>query len=135
MKINHLGIAVNSIEEALKVYCQIFPGIVVREEPLIPGSTQRMVMIDTDNNGLMLELLEPLEPGVGSIGKFLEKRGEGIHHIAYETDDIYAKFDELKALGYRVLGEVSEGAGGSLTFFVHPKDTHGVLTEYVSENK
>ena len=135
MKINHLGIAVNSIEEALKVYRQLFPDMVVREEPPIPGSTQKMVMIDTENNGLMLELLEPLEPGVGSIGMFLEKRGEGIHHIAYETEDIYAKFDELKEKGFRVLGEVSEGAGGSLTFFIHPKDTHGVLTEYVSEEK
>ncbi len=129
MKINHLGIAVKSLEEALAVYRDLFPGLVVEMEPQQEGAVMQMAMLHTEN-GTLLELMEPLIQE-GDVGRFIAKRGEGIHHIAYEVEDIRAAYGEMKAKGYRVLGEIHRGAGGYDTFFIHPKDVHGVLTEFV----
>ena len=133
MKINHLGIAVKSLEEALQVYRDLFPGLVVEMEPEQEGAAMRMAMLHAEN-GVLLELMEPLIPE-GDVGRFIAKRGEGIHHIAYEVEDIRAAYEEMKTKGYRVLGEVHQGAGGYDTFFIHPKDVHGVLTEFVGRPK
>lgn len=130
MKIHHLGIAVSSLDEALKVYQELFPGLVMEREPVREGASMEMVMIQTET-GPLLELLQPLKSD-GDIGRFIARRGEGIHHIAYETADIQAAYARCRELGYRVLGEITPGGGGCDTFFIHPKDTHGVLTEFVS---
>lgn len=130
MKIHHLGIAVNSIEKALTVYRQLFPDLKAEREPLREGASMEMVMIKTES-GPLLELMQPLHPD-GDIGRFIARRGEGIHHIAYEAADIHAVCAQCREQGYRVLGEITQGAGGCDTFFIHPKDTCGVLTEFVS---
>jgi methylmalonyl-CoA epimerase len=78
-----------------------------------------------------IELLEPLSPD-SPVGKFLEKRGPGIHHIAVRVEDIRAKLAELKAKGLRLIDEVPrEGAGGCLVAFIHPTSANGVLLELV----
>ena len=130
MKINHLGIAVNSIEQAMEAYRKLFPDLEAEMEPMKEGASMKMMMIKTET-GTLLELLEPIDPE-GDIGRFIAKRGEGIHHIAYEVDDIYAAYEDAKNKGMRVLGGIVRGAGGYNTFFIHPKDVYGVLTEFVS---
>jgi methylmalonyl-CoA/ethylmalonyl-CoA epimerase len=77
-----------------------------------------------------LELLEPTSPE-SPVAKFLEKNGEGIHHIAFATDDITAQLASARDAGARLIHEVPfEGAAGKLVAFLHPKSTHGVLTEF-----
>lgn len=130
MKIHHLGIAVASIDQVLKVYRELFPELKAEREPMGEGASMAMAMVKTET-GALLELLEPLNDQ-GDIGRFIAKRGEGIHHIAYEVEDIQGEYERMKGLGYRVLGQITRGAGDCDTFFIHPKDTHGVLTEFVS---
>lgn len=131
MKINHLGIAVNCIEQTLQVYRSLFPDLETEMEPVRDGAAMKMLMMKTET-GTMLELLEPIDPA-GDIGRFIAKRGEGIHHIAYEVDDIQAAYTSAKEKGLRVLGGIIPGAGGFRTFFIHPKDVYGVLTEFVGK--
>ncbi len=131
MKLNHLGIAVHSLDAALEMYRGMFPELEVEFEPVREGAKMRMAMIQTET-GTLLELLEPLAED-GDIGRFLARRGEGFHHIAYEVADIRTAYENAKRQGLRVLGEIEQGAGGWDTFFIHPKDTRGVLTEFVGK--
>ena len=79
-----------------------------------------------------IELLEPTQPD-SVIGKFLEKRGEGLHHIAIRVPDLNASVEKLKSNGARLLNEPRQGAGGHLYVFVHPSSTGGVLLELIQE--
>lgn len=130
MKLHHLGIAVVSLEAALQTYRSLFPELAVEFEPVKEGATMKMAMIKTQT-GPLLELLEPLSED-GAIGRFIARHGEGFHHIAYEVQDIHAAYENAKRQGVRVLGEIERGAGSCDTFFIHPKDVYGVLTEFVS---
>lgn len=127
--ISHLGIAVKDLEEAREFYRSVFG----REssEPVVGGGgTVRASLVELDN--ATVELLEPIGKE-GVIAKFLEKRGEGIHHICYEVDDIHAEIDSLKAKGIEALGKPMPGAEG-LSAFLHPTGTHGVLVELVQKS-
>jgi methylmalonyl-CoA epimerase len=127
-QISHLGIAVKNLEEAREFYRSVFK--LESSEPIIGGEgTIKVSLVKVGNT--VIELLQPLG-SEGVMAKFLEKRGEGFHHICYEVDDIKAEIASLKAAGIEVLGEPRPGAEG-MSVFLHPRGTHGVLVELVEK--
>ena len=123
-KIDHLGIAVNSIEQARRLYETLGLTVLEQEEE---DEGMRSVMIPVGES--RLRLLEPLDKGTG-LGKFLAQQGEGLHHLALHVDDISGTFEEMKQAGIRLISEEIEiGAGGRLHFLVHPSAANGVLLE------
>ena len=126
-KIDHLGIAVRSLDESVAYYenalglrcehCEEVPSQKVRTAFFTVGETH-------------LELLEPTSPD-SPVAKFIEKNGEGIHHVAFATTDIAAQLKGASDAGVKLIHEKPfEGAAGKLVAFLHPKSTHGVLTEF-----
>jgi methylmalonyl-CoA/ethylmalonyl-CoA epimerase len=123
-KIDHLGIAVNSIEQARRLYEALGLTVLEQEEE---DEGMRSVMIPVGES--RLRLLEPLDKGTG-LGKFLAQQGEGLHQLALHVDDISGTFEEMKQAGVRLISEEIEiGAGGRLHFLVHPSAANGVLLE------
>lgn len=129
-KIDHIGIAVYSIEKALPFYKDVI-GI---EHQLIEEVESQQVRVAMLAIGeVNIELLEPTS-AESPIAKYLEKNGEGIHHIAFATNTIEAKLEKAKDSGVRLLHEVPfSGAHGKLVAFLHPKSCHGILTEFCQE--
>ncbi len=126
MRVDHIGIAVKDVEAATKRFQIICPDIPVQYEKSKDGSMLIAFLI-FDN--LKLELMQPLTKD-SVVGKFLEKRGEGVHHLALEVEDILAGIDMAKNNGVRPVNDnPREGSRGSLITFLHPKDLHGVLVE------
>ena len=126
LKIDHLGIAVNSIEEAKRLFHDIlgltFEGTETVQEQKV--TTAFFPVGDSE-----VELLESTAPD-GPIAKYLEKRGEGIQHIAFRVENLEEALTELKDKGIRLIDEKPrQGAGGAKIAFLHPKSTHGVLIE------
>ncbi len=129
MTIDHLGIAVRSIDEALRFY-QDQLGLNTAARDTVTQEKVNVAMLPLD--GSRIELLEPTEPD-SPVGKFLNKRGEGLHHVALKVPDLAAAIERLKASGARLLNEPRAGAGGHLYVFVHPSSTGGVLLELIQE--
>jgi len=127
--IDHLGIAVKSLDEALIFYRDQL-GLEVSLRETVPHEKVNVAMLPLGEP--RIELLEPTEPD-SVIGKFLEKRGEGLHHVAIRVPDLKASVERLKASGARLLNEPRAGAGGHLYVFVHPSSTGGVLLELIQE--
>ncbi len=128
MKINHLGIATNGIDDALKFWADAL-GIENVHTETVEDQKVRVAMLPIGES--RVELLEPTSDD-SPISKFLEKRGGGIHHIAVEVDDIEASLAKLKAQGMRLIDESPRiGAEGCLVAFVHPAASGGVLLELV----
>lgn len=128
MKINHLGIAAKSLEEALKFWADGL-GLENVLTEVVEEQKVRVAMLPVGES--RIELLEPTSDD-SPISKFLEKRGGGIHHIAIEVSDINAALARLKAQGVRLIDESPKvGAEGCLVAFVHPASTNGVLLELV----
>lgn len=126
MKINHLGIATNGIDEALKFWEKAL-GLEKVHTEVVEEQKVRVAMLPIGETNI--ELLEPTAPD-SPIAKFLEKRGGGIHHIAVEVEDINASLAKLKAEGARLIDESPRvGAEGCLIAFVHPASSGGVLLE------
>jgi len=126
-KIDHLGIAVRSIAEARKLYEEIL-GLPCEGEETVESQKVKTAFFSVGE--VHIELLEPTSPE-SPIAKFLEKNGEGIHHVAYRTDDITGQIRLAREGGCRLIHETPiEGAGGKLVAFLHPKSTHGVLMEF-----
>ena len=124
-RIDHLGIAVKSIETARKLYESL--GLRVEHEETVAGEQVHTAMIPVGES--RIELLEAASAD-SVIGRFIAKRGEGLHHVAVHVDDIAARLQQLKANGVRLVSEeIKTGAGGHLYFFVHPESTGGVLLE------
>ncbi len=124
-RIDHLGIAVNSIEAARGFYEAL--GLSVAHEETVDHEQVHTAMISLDDS--RIELLEPMSED-SPVGRFLKKRGEGLHHIALHVDDISGTMETLKAKGFRLVSDqVQIGAGGHLYFFVHPSSAGGVLLE------
>jgi len=124
-RIDHLGIAVNSIQAARGFYEAL--GLSVAHEETVEHEQVCTAMIDLDDS--RIELLEPTRED-SPVGRFLRKRGEGLHHVALHVDDIAGTLRALKAKGVRVISEeIQVGAGGHLYFFVHPSSAGGVLLE------
>jgi len=126
LKLDHVGIAVENLNEALKLYCGLLDLDVVGTELL---EEQKLRTAFLPIGGTELELLESTDPE-GPIGKFIAKKGPGVQHLAFLVDDIDSALEELKAAGIRLIDEKARyGAGGARIAFLHPKSTGGVLVE------
>jgi len=126
-RIDHLGIAVRSLSESVPYYERAL-GLKCGHIEEVASQKVRTAFFDV--GGTHLELLEPTAPD-SPIAQFLEKRGEGIHHLAFATDDITGQLGRAKEAGVKLIHEVPfAGAAGKLVAFLHPKSTFGVLTEF-----
>jgi methylmalonyl-CoA epimerase len=124
-KVDHLGIAVKSIATARKFYEQL--GMHVISEEVVEHEKVRAAMVPVGDT--RFELLEGTADD-SAITRFIDKRGEGLHHVAVHVNDISATFEDLKRRGVRLISdEIKVGAGGHLYIFVHPSATGGVLLE------
>ena len=130
MKVNHIGIAVKDIEKSLEIYRDLLGLELERRQEV---EAQNVITAFFPVGETHIELVQPTEGNVG-MTKFLEKRGEGFHHICYEVDDIRTEIASLKEAGVEVLGEPKPGAEG-LSAFLHPRDTHGLLIELVEKKE
>jgi methylmalonyl-CoA/ethylmalonyl-CoA epimerase len=125
MKFDHVGVAVKSVDQMLALYSQIGDFEVRKTE--VAGQKAKIVMMKA--GGTSVEFLEPTSDE-SSLAKFIRERGEGLHHIAFEVDDIERATEELKARGFRFIYErPADGKFGSKVNFMHPKSTGGVLVE------
>ncbi len=127
MTVDHIGIAVRSINDAVQSLVGLL-GLDIGEQDELAGDRVRIAFLSAGN--LHLELLEPL--GEGPVMRFLATRGEGVHHIAFLVEDLPQTLARAQANGFRLIDERPRlGARGRLIAFVHPKSTHGVLIEFV----
>lgn len=131
-KIEHIGIAVKSIEQANNLYAKL-----LGEEPYKSEEVEsEMVLTSFFKNGPnKIELLAATSEN-SAIAKFIDKKGEGIHHIAFSVDNIYDEMERLQREGFQLLSNSpKKGADNKLVCFVHPKSAHGVLVELCQEIK
>ena len=132
MKIDHIGIAVKSLAEAVKVY-QDAIGLEVSGFDEVDDQSVRVAMLTIGES--RIELLEPTRAD-SPIEKFMTKRGEGIHHIAVRVENIEEALERLKASGVRLIDSAPRrGAHNTRVAFIHPSSTHGVLLELVEHGK
>lgn len=125
-KIEHLGIAVKDLEASEKIFEDILGSSPYKRESVDSESVITSFFQIGDSK---IELLQSTNEH-GPIGKFIEKRGEGLHHIAFDVANIHAEIERLTALGYRMIHESpKEGADGKIIAFLHPKSSNGVLVE------
>jgi methylmalonyl-CoA/ethylmalonyl-CoA epimerase len=130
MKIDHLGIAVHSISDSLTFYRETL-GLEAAETENVEDQGVRVALLPIGES--RIELLEPFSEET-PVGRFIARRGEGLHHICYEVDDLISKLDELRSRGVRLLeGYPRRGAEGKLVAFLHPASAHGVLVELVEK--
>ena len=130
MKFDHVGIAVRSIDEKLAVYSKLGDFEIRRTE--VPGQRVKIALLHAGETSV--ELLEP-SSAESSLAKFIQERGEGLHHIAFAVDDIEATMNQLKERGFRFIYEKpADGKFGSKVNFIHPKSAGGVLVE-LTQNK
>lgn len=128
MKIDHIGIAVRSIEQSLTFYHDVL-GVEPSHRSVVPHEGVEVAMLPAGEP--RLELLQPTSED-SVIGRFLDKRGEGIHHIAVKVEDLDAAVARIRASGRRLVSdEIQIGAEDYRYVFVHPKDTNGVLLELI----
>lgn len=131
-KIDHIGIAVADLQQAIEKYEQVLNGLCYKTETVASESVKTAFLRIGESK---IELLEAINKE-GPIAEFLAKKGEGVHHIAYEVTDIYDEIERFKSNGFRVLNDnPRKGADDKLVCFIHPKDCHGVLTELVQSIK
>lgn len=124
--IDHIGIAVRSIQEAGKFYTDVL-GLAIEDVENVPDQKVNVAFLPiTDSE---VELLESTLPD-GPVARYIDSRGEGVQHIAFRVESIEEALEELKAKGVRLIDETPRnGAGGARIAFIHPKETHGVLVE------
>ena len=131
-KIEHIGIAVQSLNEAIPRFERIL-GTSCYKTELVENEKVNTAFFKVGES--KIELLESVDPD-GVIAKFIDKRGEGLHHTAYEVEDIEQEMERLKKEGLTLLNEKpKKGADNKLVCFLHPKDAHGVLIELCQEIK
>ena len=122
--LDHVAIAVHSIEDSASLF-ELISGEVCSPPETLEAQGVRVAFVGS------IELLEPLSPDT-TVGRFLERRGQGLHHIAYRTDDISTELSRLAAAGVNLIDEEPRlGANGHLVAFLHPRSTAGILTELV----
>jgi methylmalonyl-CoA/ethylmalonyl-CoA epimerase len=126
-KVDHIGIAVKSLHKALPFYTEVLRLELLRIEEV---ESEKVKVAFLKAGETKLELLEPTSDD-SAIAKFIEKRGEGIHHVALGVESIQERIDEMKSKGIAMIHDKPNiGAGGALVAFMHPKSTGGVLYEF-----
>ena len=131
-KIEHIGIAVKDINAANDIYEKLLAGVHYKAEEVASEGVNTSFFQVGPNKIELLEATNPDSP----IAKFIEKRGEGIHHIAFEVEDIHAEMERLKSEGFILLNDApKKGADNKLVCFIHPKAANGVLIELCQEIK
>lgn len=129
-KIEHIGIAVKSIEDSNKLFTKLFGVVPYKQERVESEGVNTSFFMSGPNKVELLEATNPDSP----IAKFIEKKGEGIHHIAFDVEDIVKEMERLKGEGFQLLSDVpKKGADNKLICFLHPKGTNGVLIELCQE--
>lgn len=129
-KIEHIGIAVKNLAESNLLFEKLFGQPAYKEEEVASEGVKTAFFKNGPNKIELLEATHPESP----IAKFIAKKGEGIHHIAFDVEDIAAEIIRLKAEGFVVLNDLpKKGADNKLVAFLHPKGTHGVLIELCQE--
>lgn len=127
-RLHHVAYVVNDLDAALPVFTERY-GLAVTIRELMPEQGVEAVMLGAGEGAV--ELIAPTDPESG-VARYLEKRGEGLHHIAFEVDDLPAALDQLRAEGAELIDQAPRvGLGGHLIAFVHPKSGFGALTELV----
>ncbi|XZF13064.1 methylmalonyl-CoA epimerase [Chitinophagaceae bacterium MMS25-I14] len=130
LKIEHLGIAVKNMQQSVPLFEQLLNTPCYKMEEVESEGVNTAFFQTGDSKIELLEATKEQSP----IAKFIEKKGEGIHHIAFEVENIEAEMKRLAALGFEVLNEVPKrGADNKLVCFLHPKTTNGVLVELCQE--
>lgn len=129
-KIEHIGIAVKSLAESVPLYEKLLNTRCYKTEAV---ASEKVITAFFQTGPNKIELLESSDPD-GVIARFIARKGEGLHHIAFEVDDIHAEMERLRREGFTLLNEEpKEGADNKLICFVHPKQTSGVLIELCME--
>jgi len=131
MKIDHIAIAVNDVEESAKVYQEAL-GVDSVEFETVESEGVKIAIIHLEN--ARIELTQPTND-TSPIKKFLDKKGQGLHHLALETDNIEGEVERMEGCGIQFLGKIRPGSAGTKVTFIHPKSLHGVLTELCSHPK
>jgi methylmalonyl-CoA epimerase len=133
IELDHLGIAVPNIEESLHFYEELL-GLAVQRHETVESERVNVAILPLNgsSSGSRIELLEPTDAD-STIGKFVNKRGPGLHHVALRVDDLALTIERLKSKGARLLNEPRTGAGGHTYVFVHPGSTGGVLLELIQK--
>jgi methylmalonyl-CoA/ethylmalonyl-CoA epimerase len=129
-KIEHIGIAVSDIEKSNDLFSKLFGKPPYKQEVVESEHVKTSFFLNGPNK---IELLEATNPE-SAIAKFIAKKGEGIHHIAFDVSDIYSEINRLKEEGFILINETPKiGADNKLVVFLHPKNTNGVLIELCQE--
>ena len=128
MKIDHIAIAVNDVEESAKVYQQAL-GVDSIEFETVESEGVKIAIIELENG--RIELMQPTNDS-SPIKKFLDKKGQGLHHMALDTDDIEGEVERMEGCGIQFLGKIRPGSAGTKVTFIHPKSLNGVLAELCS---
>jgi methylmalonyl-CoA/ethylmalonyl-CoA epimerase len=129
-RIDHVAVVVENLAAALSVYRDAL-GLVVSKQETIPEQEVKMAFLPSGDTEI--ELLEPIHPDSG-IGRYLARRGEGLHHICLEVDDLQATLAELKARGTQLIDETPRRGAYGQVAFIHPKGAHGVLIELLQRD-
>ena len=131
-KIEHIGIAVKDLKVSIPLFEKLLDTPCYKTESV---ESEQVVTAFFKKGESKIELIESSDPG-GVIARFIEKKGEGLHHLAFEVEDIYSEIRRLKSEGFRPLyEEPREGADNKLVCFLHPSSTNGVLIELCMEKK
>lgn len=131
-KLEHIGIAVKNLGEANKLFARLLGSEHYKIEQ-VPSEGVNTAFFKI--GGVKIELLEASTPD-SPVQRFIEKKGEGIHHLAFEVSDIHESLRKYKALGFEIINkEPKRGADNKLIFFLHPKSTNGVLIELCQEDR
>ena len=131
-KIEHIGIAVKDMEQSNLLFEKLLGTAPYKQEEVASEGVKTSFFMNGPNKIELLEATNPDSP----IAKFIEKKGEGIHHIAFDVEDIVSEIERLKSEGFIVLNETpKQGADNKLVAFLHPKGTNGVLVELCQEIK
>ncbi len=128
MKIDHIVIAVNDVEESVKIYQQAL-GIDEIEFETVESEGVKVAIIPMENG--RIELMQPTNDS-SPIKKFLDKKGPGLHHMALDTDNIEGEVERMEGCGVQFLGKIRPGSAGTKVTFIHPKSLNGVLAELCS---
>ena len=125
-KIHHVGIVVRSLDAAFAFYRDAL-SLPVHKEAVIQDQGVRAALLTIGESEI--ELLEPIAPGTG-VARFLEQRGEGLHHLCFETDAVNEELETAKRRGVRLIDQQPRAGLAGMICFLHPKSNHGVLIEY-----